>query len=80
MPFWSSSSRAGKVIANVVAYAGFEPVAIGWDEFRDNWLTGLARDGLLVGINWSGKKATGYDLEPHEVKTNVEAIMILSDR
>jgi hypothetical protein len=80
MPFWSTSSRAEKVIANVAAYAGFEPVAISWDEFRDNWLPGLAQDELLVGVNWSGKKATGYDLEPHEVKTNIEAVITRSSR
>jgi len=78
MPFWSSSSRARKIIANAPAYAGFEPIEIGWHEFRDKWLPGLAEDGFLVGINWSGKKAKGYDLEPHEVKTNVEAIIALS--
>jgi hypothetical protein len=77
MPFWSSSSRVQKIIANVPAYAGFEPVEISWDEFCDKWLPGLAEDGLLVGVNWSGKKAKGYDLQPHEVRANIEAVISL---
>lgn len=63
MPFWSKRSRAERVVAAVPAYAGFEVVAIPLDVFRQRWLPGLARDGLLVGLNWSGNRATGYDVE-----------------
>ncbi|EQA60453.1 hypothetical protein LEP1GSC062_0181 [Leptospira alexanderi serovar Manhao 3 str. L 60] len=28
---------------------------------------GLNNDNLLVGINWTGDRAIGYDLEPNEV-------------
>lgn len=67
MPFWSLESRAMKVIANVPAYAGFEPVAVTLDDFRSRWLPGLVDDGIHVGINWSGHAATGYDLAPDDV-------------
>ena len=43
-----------------------------WDEFRDRWLEGLKRDGLSVGVNWSGARATGYEVEPDSVRRNVE--------
>ena len=72
-PFWSSASRVERIIDGVAAYAGFEPVEISWQEFRDNWVPGLAESGLLVGVNWSGKRATGYDLEPGAVVERVEA-------
>jgi len=35
----------------------------------------LTEDGMLVGANWSGPKATGYDLEPAELQRNVEALI-----
>ncbi len=72
-PFWSSLERVQVIIANVDAYAGFRPREISWTDFRDKWLPGLERDGLLVGVNWSGSNATGYDIEPADVRRNVEA-------
>lgn len=75
MPFWSLESRALTVIRNVKAYRDFETVSIDWDTFCKRWVPGLKRDGLLVGVNWTGARATGYDLQPVEVQRNVEALM-----
>jgi len=72
MPFWSSLSRVQEIIANVPAYSGFEPKEISLEGFRDRWLPGLKRDGLLVGVNWSGPKAKGYDLQPDTVLEAIE--------
>ncbi|CZF79022.1 hypothetical protein GCE9029_01209 [Grimontia celer] len=74
MPFWSSQSRALSVVSNVPAYYGFEPVAIEWEVFCERWIPGLSRDGLLVGVNWSGKTAKGFDITPAQVKLNIEAL------
>jgi len=71
-PFWSSESRARRIVESVAAYAGMEVVGIEWDVFRDRWLPGLQADGLLVGVNWSGERATGYDVEADQVRANVE--------
>ena len=30
----------------------------------DAWLPGLHRDGMLVGLNWSGSRATGFEVPP----------------
>jgi hypothetical protein len=70
-PFWSSRSRAERIVATVPAYASFSVVEIKWTDFRDRWIAGLARDGLLVGVNWSGARATGYDVQPEQVLANV---------
>ena len=72
-PFWSSLSRAQNIIKNVSAYSKFEPVEISWEEFSIKWVPGLSRDGLLVGVNWSGNSAIGYDIEPEEVMKNIES-------
>jgi Protein of unknown function (DUF2750) len=73
-PFWSSRSRVEKIIKSVPAYAGFSSEEIPWEAFCSRWVPGLTRDGLLVGVNWSGARATGYDIEPAELKRNVEAV------
>ena len=75
MPFWSLESRARRIIDTVPAYRGFEPHAIDWDAFCSRWVPGLAADGLLVGVNWSGTRAEGYDVSPNDVMRNVLAMM-----
>ena len=67
LPFWSKSSRAERVIGQVAAYRGFEVVEIDLDDWLTRWLPGLHRDGYLVGINWSGARATGFDMPPAHV-------------
>lgn len=71
MPFWSSLSRVQKIIKTVPAYSVFEPQELKWDEFIAEWVPDLEKSDLLIGVNWSGKNATGYDLEPKDVVANV---------
>ena len=73
MPFWSLRTRAERVVGAVAAYAGFEVVPVPLEEWRARWLPGLARDGLLVGLNWSGAGATGFDVAPADVERNLAA-------
>ena len=72
MPFWSSRARAESVIANVPDYKKFEPVELPLETFRDRWLPGLERDGLQVGLNWSGERALGYDYSPADVLARIQ--------
>jgi len=74
-PFWSSLSRVERIIQTVPAYAGFRPHELSWEEFRDRWIPGLTKDGLKIGVNWSGARATGYDVEPATVQRAVEIQM-----
>ncbi|WP_413662918.1 DUF2750 domain-containing protein [Microbulbifer sp. ANSA003] len=71
MPFWSTHSRVQKIIKNVPAYSIFEPQELTWEEFEKEWAPNLTDSELLIGVNWSGKNATGYDLEPSDVIANV---------
>jgi Protein of unknown function (DUF2750) len=71
-PFWSNLARVRRILATVPAYAGFRPVEISWEAFRDDWLAEIESDGLLVGVNWSGPRAVGYDVEPAAVRARVE--------
>ena len=70
-PFWSSRGRVERIIASVPAYSSFSVVEIRWTEFCERWIPGLAKDRILVGLNWSGAHATGYDVEPEDVLLNV---------
>jgi hypothetical protein len=78
-PFWSSRSRAEKIIATVPAYSTFHPEAISWGVFCKTWIADMERDGLLVGINWSGPRAVGFDFKPFELQRNVEALILDPD-
>jgi hypothetical protein len=71
-PFWSSKARAVRA-TKTPAYRGFEIEEVAWDTFVGEVLPGLERDGLLVGVNWSGPRQTGYDLRPSEVIANMAA-------
>ena len=74
-PFWSSRSRVERIIKSVPAYAGFRPVEIPWSDFCAKWVPGLTGDDLLAGVNWSGKRAVGYDLEPEQLRRYVETVI-----
>ena len=67
-PFWSKESRAMKVVSSSLAYQGFSLHRIELSNFMDRWLSGLKSEGFLVGINWAGERATGYDLDPSVVR------------
>jgi hypothetical protein len=74
-PFWSSLSRVRRIIQNVPAYSGFEPYELSWDDFAAKWVPGLTADGILVGVNWNGPQALGYDLTAEAVRSAVECQM-----
>ena len=67
LPFWSKASRARKVVGQVAAYRAFDVVEIELADWLERWLPGLEREGHLVGVNWAGPKATGYDVAPGQV-------------
>jgi hypothetical protein len=73
MPFWSLRSRAERIVEQVPAFAEFEVVEIPLDAFLDHWLPDLERDDLRVGLNWSGGRATGYDLPAKDVAERLAA-------
>jgi hypothetical protein len=71
-PFWSSLARVERIIRTVPAYSVFRPHKLSWEEFRDHWIPGFIKDGMKVGVNWSGPRATGYDIDAVDVQTRVE--------
>ena len=67
LPFWSKASRAQKVVGQVTAYRKFDVVEIDLADWLERWLPGLEQEGHLVGVNWAGPRATGYDIAPGQI-------------
>jgi hypothetical protein len=74
-PFWSSETRIARVARACPEYAAFAPERVPWDHFVEVRVPDLEKDGVLIGVNWSGPTASGYDLEPREVVANVESYL-----
>ncbi len=72
MPFWSQSEFAQ--LQCVGDWADYQPVAVALEEFLDDWLTGLHKDVLLVGVNWNDE-LEGLELEPLDLLADIEAEM-----
>jgi hypothetical protein len=72
-PFWSSERRVRRIISTVPDYAGFQPHRTPLEEWRGRWLADSEREGLLMGINWSGPRAVGWDFKPREVMVRLDA-------
>ena len=57
-----------KIIKTAPAYAGFRPSEMTWQGMRDVWLPDWEESKMLMGVNWSGPRARGYDIEPADIR------------
>ncbi|NVJ61703.1 MAG: DUF2750 domain-containing protein [Gammaproteobacteria bacterium] len=48
----------------------YHPRAIELDDFIDNWLPGMQKDGLLVGVNWT-VELIGEEVEPLDLSLDL---------
>ncbi|MFF7359264.1 DUF2750 domain-containing protein [Streptomyces sp. NPDC008125] len=65
LPFWSTSPRAQR--AAKIWGPGLRVESMPLDTWCDGVLPDAARDGLVIGINWSGPRLVGWSLTPAEV-------------
>ena len=72
MPFWSSVGRAEEIIALYDKAGVFKSIRIPLASFKSEWLPGIQRDSMKVGINWIGRPAKGFDIPPSEVLERLE--------
>lgn len=72
-PFWSSEARVRRIIKRVPVYSGLDPEELDLARWRERWLPGLRKDGFLIGLNWAGARATGYDFTVGEVFARLDA-------
>ena len=71
VPFWSSRSRMAKVQAAHPKYARYAIDEIPLAEFLGKTLRLLEAEGIHVGVNWSGKGLTGYDIPVEALRRNL---------
>jgi len=71
LPFWSTSARAQRA-AKLWGH-GLRVESMPLDTWRNCELPGYARDGLKIGINWSGPRLAGWDFTPMEVLNRLAA-------
>jgi hypothetical protein len=65
LPFWSTSARAQR--AAKIWGNGLWVESMSLDDWRARELPDVAREGLMVGINWSGPRLVGCTFTPMEV-------------
>lgn len=61
-PFWSKITRVEKIFKLIPTYASYEIVEIPWDTFLQEWVPKCKEQKIHVGVNWSGKNLTGFDM------------------
>ncbi|WP_075018411.1 DUF2750 domain-containing protein [Actinacidiphila rubida] len=71
LPFWSTSARAQKA-AKIWGY-GLRVGSMPLDTWCESVLPDAARDGLGIGINWSGPRLVGWSFTPMEVLNRLAA-------
>lgn len=78
VPFWSSRARVERVQKLHPKYRAHDCDEIPLEVFLDRTLEQLQHDGIRVGVNWSGKRLTGYDLAVPDLLKNLEYWMTKS--
>ena len=71
MPFWSNRAYAAQCAKE--EWKGYEPTAISLEDFLTKWLSGMAKDGFLVGTNWNAN-LIGLESDPFVLKAELEKI------
>ncbi|MEV8599112.1 DUF2750 domain-containing protein [Streptomyces griseoviridis] len=71
LPFWSTSPRAQRA-AKVWGH-GLRVESMTLDIWCDRVLPDAARDGVVIGINWSGPRLVGWSFTPREVLSRLAA-------
>ncbi|MFF7764764.1 DUF2750 domain-containing protein [Streptomyces griseorubiginosus] len=71
LPFWSTSPRAQRA-AKIWGHE-LRVDSMPLDTWCDHALPDAARDGLVIGINWSGPRLVGWSFTPDEVLNRLSA-------
>ena len=71
IPYWSSRSRVERVKEQHPKYREWAVDEICLKDFLSDLAPRLQADGMRVGVNWSGKRLTGYDVEVEDLLKNL---------
>ena len=71
VPFWSSRARVARVQKDHAKYRAYDCDEIDLDALIARTLPDLEREGIHVGVNWSGARLTGYDVSVADFLKNL---------
>ena len=71
VPFWSSRPRVEKIQMEHPKYAKWTVDEQDLSEFIGKTLTLFKEENVRVGVNWGGKKLTGFDVSADDLKKNL---------
>ncbi|MDQ1042156.1 DUF2750 domain-containing protein [Streptomyces sp. V4I2] len=71
LPYWSTSTRAQRA-AKIWGH-GLRVESMSLDAWCDRDLPEAAREGYMIGINWSGPRLVGWSFTPMEVLNRLAA-------
>ena len=66
--FWSERAHAKR--ARKTVFKDYEVAEISLFEFVFKWLSGMAEDEVLAGVNWAGD-LTGLELDPEQLQDDL---------
>jgi hypothetical protein len=70
IPFWSSRSRLEAIQKILPNYRTWQITELSFGEFWRR-LDHLERDGVQVGVNWSGQRLTGYNVSVADLRAGL---------
>jgi len=71
VPFWSSRSRVERIQKEHLKYRKYAIDEISLTDFLKKTLVQLEEESIHVGVNWSGKRLTGYDVSVEDLRQNL---------
>lgn len=71
-PFWSSRTRLLKIQATHPKYAGRQIKEESMSAFMEETLPMLEKEGIQVGVKWSGPRLAGYDMPVADLRKNLQ--------
>ena len=75
MPFWSSRKLAEQVQRDHAEYREFKIARVEFDRLHQTILPEMAEQGVLIGVNWSGKELMGFDQSADELLDALDEAM-----
>lgn len=76
LPLWADAGTAAACACD--DWADFTPQAIPLDALLQDWLPGMAADGLLVGVAWTSE-LEGVEAPPLELQADLEAAILRAE-
>ncbi|MFB9237040.1 DUF2750 domain-containing protein [Plantactinospora siamensis] len=73
-PYWSTLARAQR--AAEIWGRGLRVESMSLEQWQNRELPDLARDGFLLGINWTGARLVGWEFTVGEVRNRLAVALV----